>query len=277
MVKQTVVKKENSIRFGSGKFEVSNDDWATSKDLGAMRNVIFEETWDALIVDSDNAGEVQEGIRNQKAALVGDLMELDLEKLNIMRGGIDVFTEPAGTPVTDYSQVVLMGSWLFNVFIPFDKQNGDGSKITPTPVTGSVDGALELNVDYDIVKDSSGRWGITITERTGEEPSWIGKVTTEAQNVTIVYDYTPSAHKLLTSGGLFKMTPAQARITNVNEAGKNLVITLFKANSVNGITIALQPDEGEDAAVCPIRIEGTRKPDLPAGEQLFKIEDFQNV
>ncbi len=269
MVKQTVVKKENSIRFGSGKFEVSDDNWVSSKDLGAMRNVIFEETWDALIVDSDNAGKVQEGIRNQKAALVGDLMELDLEKLNIMRGGIDKFTEPAGTPVTDYSQVVLMGSWLFNVFIPFDKQNGDGSKITPTSVAGTTNPTLVVEVDYDIVKDSSGRWGITITDSE--------TVTTEDQNITIVYDYTPSAHKLLTSGGLFKMTPAQARITNVNEAGKNLVITLFKANSVNGITIALQPDEGEDAAVCPIRIEGTCKPDLPAGEQLFKIEDFQNV
>ena len=250
MAKQTVVQKANAIRFGSGKFEVSDDDWVSSKDLGAMRNVIFEETWDALIVDSDNAGKVQEGIRNQKAALVGDLMELDLEKLNIMRGGIDKFTEPAGTPVTDYSQVVLMGSWLFNVFIPFDKQNGDGSKITPTSVTASIDGVLAIDVDFDIVKDSSGRWGITITDST--------LVSTEDQNVTIVYDYTPSAHKLLKSGGLFVMSAVQARITNVNEAGKNFIITLKKANSASGITIALQPDEGEDAAVCPIRIDGTR-------------------
>ncbi len=268
-VKQTVVKKANAIRFGSGKFEVSSDGWATSKDLGAMRNIIFEETWDELIVKSDNAGDVQVGIRNQKAALVGDLMEFDLEKMDILRGGIDLFTEPAGDPVTDHNQVVLAGSWLFNVFIPFDKQNGDGSKITPTSVTASIDGVLAIDVDFDIVKDSSGRWGITITDST--------LVSTEDQNVTIVYDYTPSAHKLLKSGGLFVMSAVQARITNVNEAGKNFIITLKKANSASGITIALQPDEGEDAAVCPIRIAGTCNPDLTEGEQLFKIEDYQNV
>jgi len=55
MGKQTTVQRENSIRFGSGKMEISNDNWSTSKDLGAMRNIVFEETWDEVLVESDNA------------------------------------------------------------------------------------------------------------------------------------------------------------------------------------------------------------------------------
>ncbi len=267
-VKQTKVAKANAIRFGSGKFEVSNDDWVTPKDLGAMRNIIFEETWDELIVKSDNAGDVVVGKRNQKAALVGDLMEIDLEKMNILRGGIDKYTTPEGTPVTDHKQTVLSSAWTYNKFIPLTFQNGRGTLIEVKTVTASVHGVLVVEVDYDNVL-VDGISGITITV-TEDLPAL-------TEFIEIVYDYTPSAHKLLKSGGLFTMTAIQARITNLNEAGDKFIITLFKANSASGITIALQPDEGEDAAVCPIRIDGTRNLDLDPGEQLFKIEDYQNV
>ncbi len=267
-VKQTVVKKANAIRFGSGKFEVSDDNWASAKDLGAMRNIIFEETWDELIVKSDNAGDVLAGIRNQKAALVGDLMEFDLEKLDLVRGQIDDYTAPDGTPITGAEQTVLAGTWAYLTFIPFEHQNADKTVIVVTSVTPTTPPALVEKEGYDIVS-VGGVWGITITEATG--------IPALTDNIVIVYDYTPATHKLLKSGGLFTMTAIQARVTNINEAGKNFIITLFKANSASGITIALQPDEGEDAAVCPIRIQGTCDPALTEGMQLFQIEDYQNV
>ena len=268
MAKQTVVQKAEAIKFGSGKMEVSTDNWATSKDLGAMRGIVFEETWDELSVMSDNAGEVVAGIRNQKASLAGDLIEIDLEKLSILRGGIDLLGTTPGTPITDYSQFILQGAWAFNVFIPFTYQNGTGAKITPTTVTGSVDGLLVVEVDYDIVKDSSGRWGITITDST--------TVTTEDQNITIVYDYTPAASRYLKSGGKYTMTAMQVRVTNLNEAGEKFIAEVYKAKSASGITIALQPDEGEDPAVVAIRMVGSRDVERDAGDQLFVITDEQN-
>lgn len=268
-VKQTVVKKANAIRFGSGKFEVSSDNWGSAKDLGAMRNIIFEETWDELIVKSDNAGDVLVGIRNQKAALVGDLMEFDLEKMDLMRGQVDVYTEPTGDAVPDYEQTVLAGSWAFNKFIPLTGQMAAKTLIEVTSVTPSVHVALEVLTEYDNVL-VNGVSGITVTDHE-TTPLLL------TENLVIKYTYTPAAHKLLKSGGLFTMTAIQARVTNVNEAGKSFIITLFKANSASGITIALQPDEGEDAAICPMRIQGTCDPALTEGEQLFKIEDYQNV
>ena len=96
---QTQIQQANKIQFGSGKFEISQDgiSWIN---LGAMRNIVFSEAWDEVRVMSDNAGEVRVGIKNHYASLSGDLMELNLYKLSIIRGGIDVHTQSAGVSET---------------------------------------------------------------------------------------------------------------------------------------------------------------------------------
>jgi len=99
-VAQTVIQQANKIQFGSGKFEISQDDGVSWIDLGAMRGIVFSEVWEEVRVMSDNAGEVKVGIKNHYASLSGDLMELDLENLSIIRGGIDTFSEIAGTSET---------------------------------------------------------------------------------------------------------------------------------------------------------------------------------
>lgn len=93
----------------------------------------------------------------------------------------------AGTLVSGYSQPVVSGAWTYDNFIKFDFQNGDGSKITPTSVTAGTNGPLVLNTDYFIVQDDNGNWGIIVRDST--------TVTTEAQSITIVYNYTPNAAK----------------------------------------------------------------------------------
>lgn len=92
---QTTVKQSSKINFGSGKFEISEDgnSWT---DLGAMRGIVFSETWDKVTVMSDNAGVIKEFIKNHFATLSGNLMELDLANLNVIRGGIDTYTPTAG-------------------------------------------------------------------------------------------------------------------------------------------------------------------------------------
>lgn len=97
---QTSVQNQNTIQFGSGKLEYSKDGGETWVDLGAMRNIVFTEEWEELEIPSDNAGIVKQGIKNQVATIAGDLMELDLEKLNDLRGGIDTFTEDPGVSKT---------------------------------------------------------------------------------------------------------------------------------------------------------------------------------
>jgi len=101
---QTTVQNANKMQFGSGKLEYSTDDGSTWTDVGAMRNIVFTERWEQVKVDSDNAGRVKTGIRNQIATIAGDLMEINLANLDALRGGLDTYTTDAGVSETNTSQ-----------------------------------------------------------------------------------------------------------------------------------------------------------------------------
>jgi|SRR5699024_83386 len=88
----TKVQQSNTIRFGSAKFEVGEDE-ENLVDLGAMRGIEFEETWDEMRINSDNAGVILVGMTNQQVAIRGDLMEINLVNLAQLRGGIDRIEE----------------------------------------------------------------------------------------------------------------------------------------------------------------------------------------
>lgn len=96
---QTVVKNINATQVGSADFEISIDgiNWTN---LGAMRSIVFTETWDSVEIWSDNAGMIKKYNKNHKAALAGDLLEISLADLNTLRGGIDTYTTDAGVSET---------------------------------------------------------------------------------------------------------------------------------------------------------------------------------
>lgn len=106
----TKVQQRNSIRFGSAKFEVGEtiDDLV---DLGAMRGIEFEETWDEMRVQSDNAGVIVAGLNNHEATIRGDLMEINLKNLAILRGGIDKYEEVAPEEGKDAAIRLLSGGY----------------------------------------------------------------------------------------------------------------------------------------------------------------------
>src|SRR5699024_1543166 len=88
----TTVQQSNTIRFGSAKFEVGETEEELTH-LVAMRGVEFEETWYELRVNSDNAGVIMVGTNNHQATIRGDLMEINLKNLALLRGGIDKIEE----------------------------------------------------------------------------------------------------------------------------------------------------------------------------------------
>lgn len=266
---QTSVQNSTAIRFGSGKLEIG-DDVGSLVNLGAMRGIKFTEEFDKISIMSDNAGEIYAGIRNHKAIIEGELMEINLTNLNNIRGGIDSYGTIAGDAVSGHSYTVASGDWNYNVFIEFDYQNGDLSKITPTSVTGGTNGALVLNTDYMIVQDAGTQhWGIIVIDST--------TVTTESQTIAIVYNYTPAASKYLKSGGKLTISPKVVRITNTDANTKYFRITVYKATNAQGITLELVADDSEDPNVVPIKLEGVCDVTRTAGDQLFIIEDTQNT
>jgi hypothetical protein len=265
---QTQIQRPGAVKFGSAKVEVG-DTIPTLEDLGAMRGISIAESFDKVEVESDNAGVIKEYIKNQRVAITGQLIEIDMEMLDKIRGGIDEYEAIAGTQVQDYNQVVNSGDWHYNDFIKFDEQNGDNSQLTPDSVTGSVDGALVEDTDYYVGMNERGESGLFIIDSA--------TVTTEAQNITIVYDYTPAASKKLTSGGKKTINPKVVRLTNTDENGKKLQVTVYFASIEEGITFEFPADESEDVMVNPINLVGKVDVSRSVGDQLYEIIDEQSI
>lgn len=117
----TTVQKASSIRFGSAKFEVG-EDLESMVDLGAMRGIEFEESWSEIQVKSDNAGIIIAGINEHQTSLKGDLMEINLTNLALIRGGIDkiekIAAVPGGDGVTAKKAAIKLLSGGISTFTP---------------------------------------------------------------------------------------------------------------------------------------------------------------
>lgn len=269
-MQQTSVQKSNSIRFGSGKVEVG-DDIAGLTNLGSMNGVMFEETWDEVEVKADNAGIIKKGKENQRAAVSGELHEINLTRLNEIRGGLDSYSTVDNSLVSGATQSVTSGNWSLDKFIPIENQNGDGSAITVNSVDASTDGTLVEDTDYIVMQNENGEYGIIIDSENTNLSSGTG------QDLTIDYDYTPSAAKILSSGGNVEISPKVVRVTNTNEDDDIFQITIYKAYNQDGISIEFQPDDSGEPATTSINLEGVEDTSRSDGDQLFEIRDEQNI
>jgi len=156
----------------------------------------------------------------------------------------------AAAPIAGATQVHLSGAWDQLDFLLVENQNGDGSVLTINSVTGSVDGALTVNDDFEIVQDGQGRTGIVL--------NLAGTLlTTIVQDITVDYDYTPNASKDLTFNDFGQKTEYVARITNTNNVGNTLRIDLSGVTNLNPLTFPLRADDGDDVSTIELELDGT--------------------
>ena len=143
---QTSVQVATAIRFGSAKFEVG-DDVGSLVDVGAIREGVWEETFDKVEVMSDNAGAIELGIRNHFAFLSGNLMEINLEKLAKFYKGVHKHETVAAAPVNITDESIVLNDTGFEAFA---YRNGAGTEVASIVVTNAA-GALTLVRDCDYV------------------------------------------------------------------------------------------------------------------------------
>lgn len=244
---------QSALLLEHGNIEVG-DDLGSLVDLGAVRNVKFTGKQERIKVDSDNKGTIINKIR------ITGLVDFDwleaghMPNLEQLFKGLVTRSTQAGTPVTGASQVVASGKWLYDKFIELTNQMNDLSKPTITSVTLGTNGAIVLNTDYFVVKDAgTGRWGIVIRDST--------TVTTEAQSVTIVYNYTPAAAQVLTGGSSKTATPRYVRITGPSESDANIerIVTLDAAIAASDMLIPfVDVENAGDVGVMPVSLEGDK-------------------
>jgi hypothetical protein len=205
---QTNVLNEKVVQIGSAAIQYSLDNGSSFTGLGAADALVLTETITPLDGEPDNAAKPKraDGVASQEVVVTGNLWENDPVKLAALRGGIDVVTSTAGTPVAAASQVIASGDWAFDVPFELEGQNATGLVQTITSVTGSVDGPLVARTDYVSAKNSNNKWGIAVTDSA--------TVTTLEQTITVVYGYTPAASTVVTTGGLVSADRVWIRMIN---------------------------------------------------------------
>jgi hypothetical protein len=198
------------------------------------------------------------------------LMEIYLDNIAALSGGLATVTQNAGTLVSGASQVVSSGEWGYNDFIKIENQNGDGSAITVNSVSGATDGALVEETDFYVGQNDHDEWGIFIIDSA--------TLTTESQDITINYDYTPNASKELNAGtSTLELTAKIVRFTHTDENGKKFELTIWSATPSGGFTITFPAATNDQVMTLPISLEGKPDTSRADGKQLFTIIDEQGV
>lgn len=222
----------------------SGTDAVSWTNVGSIDGLKFSEKIKSAQLKGDNALE-EKYVSDQTMELSFNQREALREDVRaILRGSFDVSGTPvAASEVTGHSEVVSSGGWNWNKFVAFDHQNGDKSKITPTSVTGGVDGLLTLNTDYVIVEQEpgSGIWGIVLWDTS--------KITTESQSLTIIYNYTPYASQTTYMGGKTTMPYFMARLSNTDENGQLVRFWAWKMSLDDGMDFAFKKDDDSDPTV----------------------------
>jgi hypothetical protein len=262
MAYQTTANDDKFI-LGSAIIEVGTS-VGTLASVGALTGIKVTADGESSAIEFDNAADIT------KKSLKGYMIEAEMAELDLTKIGT-IFASPndtAGTVaasiVNNHAYVIASGSWAYDTFIPYDYQNGDGSKITPDSVVGTTNATLVLDVDYTVVKNSDGIWGIVCTDASD------GAFTTAAQGLTITYDYTPYASKtLLIKSSNYVPTTFVARITHTDDAGKDFVMLFYKCYSEEFFTVAFPKDGGTDIVRVPLKIKAVGD----ATDQIVLITD----
>jgi hypothetical protein len=81
----------NAFLMGSCRISVPSSSGGYVQ-LGSARNVKITEKWDSFEIETDNTPPIIKGIKSQTIEVEGVLLELNLQKFKVMRGGIDSFS-----------------------------------------------------------------------------------------------------------------------------------------------------------------------------------------
>jgi hypothetical protein len=262
---QTTVKDGNQIRFGSAKVEVGASVGALI-DLGAAKDIKFEESFDVVYLTPDNAPKKQIAVKDHEAKVTFSMMEVNLANLNTIRGGMDTYdtVDGSSTPVTDEAHTLTGVKG-----VRLNYKNGDGTLVTISGAKDTAGTTAVPNTDYVAYLDPE---GYTCVARVAAST-----IITDGDGIKVSYSYTPSASRSMSTGGLNTITPRVVRLTNTNSAGKKFEITVYSATSEGGIKLEFPADDGDEPLMPEITLNGVVDATRTAGDQLFKIVDEQGA
>jgi len=224
----------------------------------------FAPTVESVEINFDDVGNVRDEVSNETAEIsISSGRVLDLDFIDDITGGLYTKSTVAGTPVVGDLQTVQSGSWAYRGIIMLENQNGSGAIIEPTSVTAATDGALTEDLDWVIVNLPEVGWGIQIFDSA--------TVTTEAQDLTIVYDYTPAEQTIMKRGGVKIINPIEIAFQTVDEAGDYVQYFFYKCVTNGADGHGFSPELSAEAVTMDLVFTAKKDTNRDTGDQLMRI------
>ncbi len=225
----------------------------------------YTQNTEVTTISFDDVGDVADQVANETATIsISSGRVLDSDFIYDVTGGLYTKTDTPATPVIGAIQSILTGTWLYDELTLFENQNGDLTVPAVTSVTGSIDGAIVDGTDYELVNIPNIGWGIVI--KAG------GLVTTEVQDFTIVYDYTPIASTKLTRGGTKVITPIEIAFEVINEDGTYTNYKFYKCSSDGSDGHGFGSENSAEPITMDLTFAAQKDTNRADGDQLMGIE-----
>ena len=152
---QTTVQESTAVKWGSCKMEVGATVGALVN-VGALRDVVWEETFDKVSVETDNAGPIELGIRNHRCAISGNWMELNWDNLEKVYSGVHTVVASDTTPVDVTNEEHTLDDYNSEAL---DYKNGDNTEVAALSVDNLAAATLTYvrDCDYSVVTLPDGK------------------------------------------------------------------------------------------------------------------------
>jgi hypothetical protein len=274
---QTTVS--GKIFFPDGaKVQVKESGASSYTDIGALNSAVtttIEYTENQ--VTTANAGKTEKQLREMVANGSFTLINLDLENINRLGGGLFERVEQTGTLVADadITDQTIDGFTDFQPIHlePVETSSGDTLKFstfpTLTSVSGDTSGALAEGDDYFIIVDSNSPSGYSIYF----DSSGTATVGT-SETITVDFgDITPVSRETLYAGSSTKVLNAYAlKFTHTDSNGKIREVELFSVDTNSGgFQFNFKGANEDGVEEMPIAFTGRLDTSLTDGRQLIKI------
>ena len=224
----------------------------------------YAKSTEVSTVSFDDVGDVEDQISKETVEVsISTGRVLDLDFLAAVSGGLATVTNTAGTLVSAATLVAASGAWNYNKFIMIPGQNATKAMQTIASVVGSVDGALDVAVDYDQVNLPEVGWGLIVKDSS--------KVTTEVQTITVTYSYTPADVKEMKVGGVKTITPLELRFETIDAANKVVTYNFYNCYPDGNIGHGFSPENSAEPATMDLKFVAKVDTARAVGDQLFNV------
>jgi len=244
---QTTVQESTAIKWGSCLMEVGATVGALTN-VGALRDVVWEETFDKVTVPSDNAGDLERGIRNHRCAISGTWMEINWDNLAKVYAGVHAVTPADTTPVaiTDESHTLNDRD-----FERLTYKNGAGTEVASISVDNLAAATLTYirDCDYIVTLDPQGWTGIAAAYPTAIESASavIAVITTDSYELSAgSWDNQPAVGDHIYVTG-FTETANNGVKTVTAVTSTKITVSETLVNEVEGDTITIVRGANLDA------------------------------